>query len=329
MIKSRYGDDGLNYIEKTLGIKVKQEPWVREHELPYVLTDRYDFEQVWLGSVRALFVTPRAKLDQLASLKKQIARIQKVEQIPVVIVLKSISRSRREYMIRARIPFVVPDVQLYLPFMGMALLERYADDDASVDRLSPSAQVLFFYYLYQNRDTLVISEATKDLAFSGMTFTRASRQLEGTGLFTSEKRGVQRVLIGQSTGREMLEAMKPYLISPVRKRIYVDRELLPPGLPASGLSALSGLTALNPPELECFAAYGRLSEWAGTDELMDAETQAMVEIWKYDPTALSKNGMVDVLSLDASLADIEDERVEEALEALLMKLWRDLNGSRT
>lgn len=167
------------------------------------------------------------------------------------------------------------------------------------------------------------------MAFSGMTFTRASRQLERTGLFTSEKRGVQRVLIGQSTGREMLEAMRPYLISPVRKQIYVDRELLPSGLPASGLSALSRLTALNPPELECFAAYGRLSDWTGTDELMDAETQAMVEIWKYDPTALSKDGTVDVLSLVASLADIGDERVEEALEALLTKLWRDLNGSRT
>ena len=36
------------------------------------------------------------------------------------------------------------------------------------------------------------------------------------------------------------------------------------------------------------------------EELLNAETQAEVQLWKYDPSILAKNGFVDSLSLALS-----------------------------
>ncbi len=64
----------MNYIENILGIKVDYQPWSHTEELPYYLLDRYEFMQVTFESVRALFLYPKMELDQLASVKKQIAK---------------------------------------------------------------------------------------------------------------------------------------------------------------------------------------------------------------------------------------------------------------
>jgi hypothetical protein len=42
-----------------------------------------------------------------------------------------------------------------------------------------------------------------------------------------------------------------------------------------------------------------------------------VEMWRYDPRKLSKEKMVDGLSLALSLKEDADERVEEAVEEML------------
>jgi hypothetical protein len=56
---------------------------------------------------------------------------------------------------------------------------------------------------------------------------------------------------------------------------------------------------------------------------MDANTDVVVELWKYDPVLLSKDGMVDPLSLAMSFEGNEDERVQEAIEELLDTLWEE------
>ena len=44
-------------------------------------------------------------------------------------------------------------------------------------------------------------------------------------------------------------------------------------------------------------------------------------MWKYDPLLLSRDGVVDPLSLVMSLRGNTDERVEEALEDLMDAFW--------
>lgn len=310
----------MDYIENTLGLKVHYQPWNHTDELPYYLLDRYDFQQATLDSVKTLFIYPKTELDQLASVKKQIAKIKKFEPLPVVIILKNISRNRLQYMLSAHIPFIVPEKQIYLPFMGIALQNKFDVESVRIEQLQPSAQVLFFYYLYQKKQQIYMSDAGKNLGFSAMTVTRAIRQLEQTTFFTTEKEGVQKKLIGKYTARELYDKMQPYLTSPVRKIIYVDKQIPLSQMRIAGMSALSQMSMINPSDILCYAVNSKKRLLSGTDILMDASAQVKVELWKYDPDILSKKDTVDPLSLALSLKDEPDERIEEAVDILLNKI---------
>ena len=79
---------------------------------------------------------------------------------------------------------------------------------------------------------------------------------------------------------------------------------------------------LNEPAVSCYATDCS-AKLNGNAALANAETQAEVEIWKYDPGVLSFDHMVDPLSLVMSLQENMDERTEEAIEELLEKFWED------
>lgn len=46
-----------------------------------------------------------------------------------------------------------------------------------------------------------------------------------------------------------------------------------------------------------------------------------IEIWKYSPFILAKDNIVDPLSLIMTLKNENDERIQEAVESLLKKVW--------
>ena len=90
----------------------------------------------------------------------------------------------------------------------------------------------------------------------------------------------------------------------------------------SGLTALSELTMLNPPVVKTFAFFGKAGELTGTDTLIDNNAQAEVEVWRYAPALLSNHpGIVDRLSLIASMQSVDDERIEQAVDEVLSGLW--------
>ena len=53
-------------------------------------------------------------------------------------------------------------------------------------------------------------------------------------------------------------------------------------------------------EVPCYAVNKKTFHLSGSKELLNAETQAEVQLWKYDPSILAKNGFVDSLSLALS-----------------------------
>lgn len=108
---------------------------------------------------------PKKNLDQIASVRKHIAKIQKMEALPVVIVLENLKRNQRNYLITAKIPFIVPFKQLYLPFMGIVLQEKFSSEIIPVEKFQPSAQVIFFYYLYQKRNGFMQMNCLRVQAF--------------------------------------------------------------------------------------------------------------------------------------------------------------------
>lgn len=312
----------MDYISTILGLKVTYIPWDGMSNMPYLITDRYEIQKVAIGTVTALMLKLKVDFPPVSTIQKHIARIQKTEQYPAFLVLDSISKYRRDALIKAHISFVVPGKQLYLPFLGVALNERCDSEAESTEKLLPSAQAIFFYYLYSKQERIYINDAVKDLQYSAMSVSRAAKQLVQTGLFEECKEGVQKLLIARYDRKEMFERMRPLMIDPVKRRIYIALEDIPVQCCLAGYSAMAHYTMLNAPALTCYAAdvSAKLKGPAG---LTDSEQQAQVEIWKYDPVVLSKGNVVDPLSLIMSLEEKSDERTEEAIEELLEKFWEE------
>ncbi len=312
----------MDYIADILGIEVAAEPWDGAEKLPHYLHELYSFRKVSLAGVLCIFMKPNGEPGTLSAIKKHIQRTQEAARLPVVLELDGIAPYRRKSLLGARIPFAAPGCQLYLPFMGVALTERYASGNPPGETLTPSAQLLLFHYLYQKAPELHTKGLDQRFHLSAMQISRAVRQLQALGLIDVRKDGVRTVMSGTGGPSDIFEQAKPFLLNPVRKRIYAECGKLPAGMPLAGLCALAEMTRLSEPSTQTVAFFGKADGLQGTDTLIDNDAQAEVEIWKYNPALLSEMpGMVDPLSLAASLHAMDDARVEQAIEEMLKNLW--------
>lgn len=195
--------------------------WKGELELPFYITERYDMRLAELDDIRCIFLSPKKKLNQIGSLKKQIRRIQMEESLPVVFVFDKMDCYHRDAFIHAHLPFIVVGIQLYLPFMGIYLQEKYIKEIKTSDTFQPFTQLLLFYWYYQQENCLYMNDMVKILGCSAMTVTRAFRQLEETGLFETGKTGVQKYLKGTEERNVILQQLEDALSTPVAETVFI------------------------------------------------------------------------------------------------------------
>ena len=318
----------MEYLNKVLGIEVVYMNGKFEH-LPNFIVTRYRLQRVSMNGQGVIFLYPKTELEQVEVLKKQIARIQKNENLPVVLVLNELSFRQKEYLIREKIPFIVEGRQIYLPFMALYLQERCNAEKKPREEILPSAQMLLLHFIYGGAQELSTSQAAKDLELTPTSISRASRQLEEMGLLHIRKAGVQRILYSEDSPKMLFQKTGDTLLNPVKRTVYIPKELVGTELLESGYSALAEYSMLNTPNVRCYAAE-RISQWKDvmTNSLQNSQVQVAVEMWRYNPRKLSMRNAVDELSLALALREDADERVEEAVEEMLNELWRKIDGYR-
>ena len=318
----------MEYLNKVLGVKVAYEDVEFKH-LPNFIATRYRLQMVSMNEQKVVFLYPMTELEQIEVLKKHIARIQKNENLPVVLVLKELSFRRKEYLIREKIPFIVEGKQIYLPFMAVYLQERCSAEKKSREEMLPSAQMLLLHFIYGGAQELSTSQAAKDLELTPTSISRASRQLEEMKLLHIRKVGVQRIMQSEDSPRTLFQKAGDKLLNPIKRTVYIPKEFVGTDLLESGYSALAEYSMLNAQNVRCYAAE-RISQWKDvmTKSLQDSQVQVAVEMWRYNPRKLSTRNVVDELSLALALREDVDERVEEALEEMLNELWRKIDGCR-
>ena len=149
------------------------------------------------------------------------------------------------------------------------------------------------------------------------------------GLLQAKKIGVQKILSSENSPKELFYKAEKALLSPVKRTVYIPDEKVKIELLESGYSALAEYSMLNAPSVRCYASE-KISQWNDfmTKDLQDSNSQVAIEMWRYDPRKLSREKMVDELSLALSLREDADERVEEAVEEMLNNLWRKIDGNR-
>ena len=320
--------DNMEYLNKVLGIKVIYKNVESKH-LPNFIATRYRLQLVSMNEQKIIFLYPKTELEQIEVLKKHIARIQKNENLPVVLVLKELSFRQREYLIREKIPFVADGKQIYLPFMAVYLQERCSAEKIPREEILPSAQMLLLYFVYGGAKELSTSQAAKDLELTPTSISRASRQLEEMGLLHIRKVGVQRIMQSEESPKTLFQKAGDKLLNPIKRTVYIPKKYVGTDLLESGYSALAEYSMLNEPNVRSYAAE-RISQWKDvtTNSLQNSKVQVAVEMWRYNPRKLSTRNTVDELSLALTLREDADERVEEAVEEMLNKLWRRIDGCR-
>ena len=134
----------MEYLNKVLGIEVTYENAELKH-LPNFIVARYRLQMVSMNGKKVVFLYPKTELEQIEVLKKHIVRIQKNENLPVVLVLKEITFRQKECLIREKMPFIVEGRQIYLPFMALYLQERCSAEKQPQEKILPSAQMLLLH----------------------------------------------------------------------------------------------------------------------------------------------------------------------------------------
>lgn len=314
----------MDYIAEMLGLSVKRRAFSKTANLPYFLLNEYSIQEGSIGTVQCLFLKSAGELSTIHAIKNQLRQLHEACSWPVVFELDDISRQRATTFIKAKIAFVVPGRQMYLPFMGIGLSEHWGTDQQlkpTMERLQPSAQMLLFAFIEGKNEPLYLKDMVKRFSFSAMTVSRAAKQLVQVGLIEKRNEGVQKLIVSNLSPKDLFMKAEPYLTNPVRKVIYINHKDLSPQMFRAGLSALAEKGRLNHPTPEIWGIGTKYEKLPKSVFLIDAHEQCALELWKYDPRLISGNNLPDALSLAVNLKMLDDERVEQAMDELLAEVW--------
>lgn len=296
------------------------------HFMLYMLNGR-KLWQAKLANIEFLLVEfLAAKKIGIVALKKQLAKYQEQTGNCVAFVFPEISRIERDKFIQHGIPFVVLKGQLYLPFLGLLLQDKFQKKTViSADKMTPAAQLLFLYLLYNNISKgITKTELANNLNLTKTSITRASKILLNFCLIDESKTGKEILVKPVSAGKAYYEMAKPYLINPIHREFCIKLSVDTDNLIIAGESALSKLSMLNEPKIVTVAMdkslYKAYSYAEVSESLERPENICKLQLWWYDPTLFSSNGIADIISIACSMKDVFDERVEKELELLLERL---------
>ena len=307
-----------------LGLKINFKKWNKEKQLPLFILNDFLVQKAIINDIECLSLTPKGDIPTLPAFKKQISIIKEIENVPIFLQLDAISSFRRQNLLENKIPFILKDKIVYLPFMATYLTNaQYGDKN--VEKISLATQLLFTWILYQNTNKYYVSDAVKSLGFSNMTLTRSYRQLCATQLFEEHKDSRKIFLTTNLSKVDLFNKMRPYLQSPFYTQGYILKKEITKDMIPAGEFAFSQYTYINPPNLKTYAIEKKhVKNIKLQRECYSYDEQVELQIWKYNPLLFSQNKKdIDDISLILSLLGNEDERLDIEIENLLKKIFKE------
>lgn len=312
------------YLTDTISLPIECHPWNADSSLPQYLREQYRFFSMEAMGFHGILMTDTKGDEQSPTVTgKHLAQVRSRLNRDVVYVRQTMSSHNRKRLIEHQIPFIVPGVHLYLPMLWVDLRERLKRPQVKRVLCSPATQALILHVLWRpTPDTLIPSQIAKTLGYSAMTMTRVFNELEAAGVGDYTAVGKERQLRFPTTGKRLWEQTRPYLSTPVKRRLYANPNGKPLGGLPAGQSALAFYTAIAEPNLDSVAlSLNNWNAWSRANAptvLPFPEPGAIeIELWKYRPETFANGTSVDRLSLYLSLKDSVDDRVQIALDELM------------
>lgn len=311
------------YIKEITGIELRLKPLPKKEidKLPLYLRSNLKVGEI-LG--REIIFTAKQNLtpDQY---KKQADIIKKNTLKPVVFVFDNIESYNRKRLIQKKVGFIVPGRQMYLPQLLIDIKDYAAAEIKKSEKLFPAAQCLLFYHLLGNKIAgNNFKTIAKKLNYGTMTITRAANALANLNLCRIAG-GKEKSLVFEKSRKQVWEDVQTYLIDPVDKELYTDDNCEFDSIYKAGINALAHYTEIAGADKNFYAVSYELSKSLlekGKIKLVNSnDAGTTLQVWKYDPGILASGNIVDPLSLNITLKDNNNERVQGELHTLIESLW--------
>ena len=303
------------YVMKMVGAEVQIEPLdkVKKQALPILITNAYHLLQCQLlGAELCLMVCKDADATPM-QLKKHCAIVERALEMHAAVVLPEVKPYNMKRLVEARVDTIVPGRQLFLPSLLMDLRVQRNPVDMQGKPMPVMAQVIVLYHLQKTSLNGLSAQPIAELMdVSYPNINRAVKWL-ADNRFVDLSPGREKRLRFIRKDHELWEQALPVLQSPVERVLRTDRIL---DAYVCGEEALAERTMLAESQEHHWAISKQEAQQLGVD--LDKEFgEHVVEIWRYDPKLMGKNGMVDRLSLYLSLRNAEDERVRKEVKGIL------------
>lgn len=317
-------DELRKYLNEALGLKIEYGEWLPDTNLPLFLSRSASYARCVFEGI-AFVAAKMENEDALPNIKRVHNQLGRYTDLPVVIVNETLDARQRKALVAQGVPFVVPGVQAFLPFLAFAATSREPRRYRRGGRLSSRAQAAFVALVAHPE----IESAAELREVTGLTPSDASRalaELDEQGLVIRSKSGRSMLLKRERDAVELLRAAKPLLSSPVSGVLHVKRNAALDALPDAGETALAARSMLAAPSIRRKAvSRKRIKDLSFSEVLIgeiDDNDTIELQAWTYEPLIAGEKDIDDV-SLALSLADSGDERVEKELNGLFDEedLW--------
>ena len=317
----------ISYLRTVFGSQICLQNYYKCDDLPMYLTENYSLFTLQIDSDEYILVKPKdgvkPKVDML---KKQMAHIQRFTKLQPVLLLETMRLPQRNALIQARIPFIVPEKQIYIPHCAMNLTETESADESYGDTFAIAAQVVFIFLLLNKIKKTNAHQLCEQLSYSVATVNRALKELCYRKLLKTIGSNTRKQYT-ISSGTQFWEDGKRYLFDPVKVRRYVVPNFGHGSYLMSGELALCRLSYLSGTSGAYYACTTKDFKKIDKAKILNEydvfdQPYSVMEVFRYDPKILANGNYIDVISLYAQFKDNKDERVQIEIESLVNEiLW--------
>jgi len=309
-------------LEKLLHTDVDIELKQGKSGLPMYLTTGRVFYEVRLMDESFYVVELKdTNKSDIRKLKSGMTQYEKAFGGNVAYCVSDLSSRKRDALISNGIPFIATSEQIFLPFLGVVLQNRFPKEKSEIKKMSPLEQLLFLFLLY-NEKSYTKAQLADALKVTRAAVTKVTEALQLKRLITEKRTGKEVYVSLSGTQRHCYDEAKKWMQNPVSRVDYCADKAACSDFLKSGETALSEISMLSAPHNEIRACYEKdvslsLLELIEDDRWENNKELVRLEMWKYDPGLLSTGDIVDMISMALSLSDTNDERVQGELQSVM------------
>lgn len=314
-----------NYLKSMFGDKISVKPYSDYIHFPRYLNDYFEFSTLYWSNDSFVIAKPLETNISFDIIVKQMKDIGSYTDRKAILYLDFATKKQRLYLIKNNVPFIVPQVAIYIPNSTVYIEETNVAPIEYSNKFTAAEQLIFLYLFYQPSRFFTGLQLAKILSLSSMTVSRTLRFFLWMQIIKLEGCTPRQKYI-RIMRRDYYNIGKKYLIDPVfQKKILFQKYFKVNKYLISGDEALSSMSNIDWYDgRKTYAVYkdqlkNHLDDAMEEYELyaQNSDLIANVEFWKYNPFLLTKTRYVDSLSLVAKYqSEREDPRIDEACQKI-------------